>query len=213
MTTSGELWKEHRSFALTTLRNFGFGKRSLENQIKEEIELFLNDISDTDGKPFDIQSILSISVSNVICSMAFGRHYDHNDKRLLLLLKMMNENLSTSAGIMNLLPWLRHLPGDPFGSKILLERMEHIFDFLREIVEEHRKTLDEDNIRDYIDAFLVEQKRKANVKDNTFTGINALFYSYKRGVRFSFICLSLFVHVVLNAVLSDTVLAALFPCK
>ena len=107
MTSSGALWKEHRTFALTTLRNFGFGKRSLENQIREEVELFLNDISDTGGKPFDIQSILSISVSNVICSIAFGRHYDHNDKRLLLLLKMMNKNVSTPRGIMNLFPWLR----------------------------------------------------------------------------------------------------------
>ena len=170
-TTSGALWKEHRSFALTTLRSFGFGKRSLENQIREEIELFLNDISDTDGKPFDIQSILSISISNVICSMAFGRHYDHNDKRLLQLLKMMNESLSARRGVLNLLPWLRHIPGDPFGSKITTERVKKILDFLRELVEEHRKTFDEDNIRDFIDAYHAEQKRQANDKESTFTGI------------------------------------------
>ena len=61
-----------------------------------------------------------------------------------------------------------------------MESVQHILDFLREIVEEHRRTLDEDNTRDYIDAFLVEQKRKANVKDSTFTGIMSLFCSYKK---------------------------------
>ena len=154
-----------------TLRNFGFGKRSLENQIREEIELFLNDISDTGGKPFDIQSILSISISNVICSMAFGRHYEHNDKRLLQLLKIMNANLSANRGAMNLLPWLRYIPGDPFGSRITLERIRNILDFLSEIVEEHRRTFDGENIRDYIDAYLAEQKIHADVKESTFTGI------------------------------------------
>ena len=128
--TSGTLWKEHRSFALMTLRNFGFGKRSLENQIREEIELFLNDISDTGVKPFDIQSILSISISNVICSMAFGRHYEHNDKRLLQLLKIMNANLSANRGAMNLLPWLRYIP-HPFRSRITLERIRNILDLYR----------------------------------------------------------------------------------
>ena len=38
-------------------------------------------------------------------------------------------------------------------------------DWLNEIVEEHEKTFDENNLRDFIDAFIVE-KRKG--KDDSF---------------------------------------------
>ena len=118
-----------------------------------------------------------VSISNVICSLAFGRHYDHDDERLHRLLAMINANFTSSAGLLNIFPALRHIPGDPFGAKIRIERIRNVLKFLREIVEEHRKSFDEDNIRDYIDAYLVEQKRQVDVKDSTFTGKIAFVFS------------------------------------
>ena len=99
VSSSGELWKEHRSFSLSTLRNFGVGKRSLETQITQEIELFLSDISDMNGQPTDIQESLNVSISNIICSITFGKHYDHDDVKLHRLLKCVNENLTAPKGL------------------------------------------------------------------------------------------------------------------
>lgn len=39
-----------------------------------------------------------------------------------------------------------------------------------ERAEEHRETFDENNIRDYIDAYLLEQKQRTTEVNTTFTG-------------------------------------------
>ena len=39
------VWREQRRFALQNLKNFGFGKASMENQIMDEINEFIADLN------------------------------------------------------------------------------------------------------------------------------------------------------------------------
>ncbi|XP_009470607.1 PREDICTED: cytochrome P450 2C20-like isoform X3 [Nipponia nippon] len=88
--SNNEEWLQVRRFALSTLRSFGMGKRTVEERIQEETGYLLEEINKTKGTPFDPTFMLSCAVSNVICSIVFGQRYDYKDKKFLALMNNMN---------------------------------------------------------------------------------------------------------------------------
>ena len=73
----GERWQESRRFTLSALRNFGMGKKSIEYRITEEARVLCDTISQLDE--FEPSSVLYAAVSNIICSITFGRRFDYDD--------------------------------------------------------------------------------------------------------------------------------------
>ena len=71
----GALWREQRRFALHTLRNFGFGERSIEVAMNVELDHLAADIEELSGagaKPIDPTFIMSQASANVIAMLVFG---------------------------------------------------------------------------------------------------------------------------------------------
>ncbi|XP_044096791.1 cytochrome P450 2K6-like [Neovison vison] len=62
----GETWKTMRRFSPTTLRNFGMGKRLIEDRILEECQHLIHSFESHRGKPFEVKTVVSASVPNVI---------------------------------------------------------------------------------------------------------------------------------------------------
>ncbi|KAJ6663582.1 hypothetical protein lerEdw1_009661 [Lerista edwardsae] len=97
--SNGEKWKVLRRFALQTLKNFGMGKRSIEERIQEEAQCLVQEFRRTGGASFNPINLVCRAVSNVICAVVFGQRYDYEDAAFLRLLDHFNENFKIMSSI------------------------------------------------------------------------------------------------------------------
>ncbi|XP_072286398.1 cytochrome P450 2G1-like isoform X1 [Pyxicephalus adspersus] len=174
--SNGERWKELRRFSLVTLRNFGMGKRSIEERIQEEVQHLLEFFQETKGSVFDPTFFIRRSVSNVICSVIFGRRFEYTDPKLQKLLDLVAENLRRVDNIWvqvyNFIPSImKYLPGP---HRKLTENYQAQLDYAEEIVREHEKTLDPSSPRDYVDTFLVKMQQESNNPNTEYNLPNLL---------------------------------------
>ncbi|XP_078497032.1 cytochrome P450 2D15-like [Lissotriton helveticus] len=175
MARYGQTWKDIRRFSLSTLRDFGLGKKSLAERVSEEAGCLCSALKSKGGSPFDPHFLINNAVSNVICSIVFGDRFEYHDKNFLKVLTVFENLLITSSGLLaqliNVIPALVHVPG---VASDLFKAQDDIFDFLRGIITEHKKTYDPNTKRDFIDAFLEEVEKVKGDPNNSFCEINLL---------------------------------------
>ncbi|CAM5172798.1 unnamed protein product [Eretmochelys imbricata] len=159
---NGERWRQLRQFSVTTLRNLGMGKRTLEERIAEEALCLVEEIRKTKGSPFDPSLPVSHAVANVISSIAFGDRFDYQDQTFLSLLNVIQslflELTSPWTQLYEMFPGImRFLPG-PHNR--ILKHVDVLHNFVTERVQRNQKTLDPGCPRDYIDAFLIKMEEE-----------------------------------------------------
>ncbi|CAN0134286.1 unnamed protein product [Lampetra planeri] len=84
----GERWRQMRRFALRTLHDFGMGRSIIEEEILEEAAFLSAEFEAMRGAPWDPKAMISCAVSNVICSLSFGKRFTYEDKEFLKLLSL-----------------------------------------------------------------------------------------------------------------------------
>jgi len=162
--SNGQFWKEHRRFALETLRDYGVGKASIEPAIQDELQYFLEVLEATRGESFDINKSLAMSVSNNICIMAYGHRFEYSDSEFLeltSLVKVFMENVA-STGVHVAFPWLRYIPGsDKIGGFDKLKGYAlRLVDHAVKMMKEHKDVYRPGSRDDYINSYFTEMEER-----------------------------------------------------
>nr|XP_009858562.1 cytochrome P450 2U1 [Ciona intestinalis] len=174
-----EKWKSQRKFGMKTLREFGVGKKCTEDRVLEEVDFLCNEIRSKNGKPFDIQDIMCNAVSNIIMNIVIGRRCNYDETFFTDVISRFTKwfNDPTAGAMftgMMFLPQLKYVP--PFSKyyKIFRDDIGALHEVFEEVIKEHEKNFDGNNLRDFIDAFLLEMKK--NESGSEFTYIQLLNY-------------------------------------
>ncbi|CAI9594702.1 unnamed protein product [Staurois parvus] len=172
--SNGNNWKAMRRFTLSTLRDLGMGKRTIEDKITEECHNLTKVLKAYKGKPFENTMIMNAAVSNIIVSILLGHRFDYDDPKLRRLLTIINDNARIAGSPMVLLynafpSLVRWLPGN---HRELIPNVEEFHDFIRETFTKQRNQLDVNDQRNFIDVFLVKQKEEKPSPELYFNDIN-----------------------------------------
>ncbi|XP_037374057.1 cytochrome P450 2A13-like isoform X1 [Talpa occidentalis] len=168
--SNGERAKQLRRFSIATLRDFGLGKRGIEERIQEEAGYLIEGLRDTKGAFIDPTFFLSRSVSNVISSIVFGDRFDYEDKEFLSLLRMISGSFqftATSTGQLYEMfsSVMKHLPGP---QQQAFKELQGLEDFIAKKVERNLRMLDPNSPRDFIDSFLIRMKEEEKNPNTEF---------------------------------------------
>ncbi|XP_069832005.1 cytochrome P450 2K1-like [Dendropsophus ebraccatus] len=157
---NGSNWKVMRRFTLSTLRDYGMGKKSIENKISEEAESLVQKFRSYKGKPFDNLKTVNSAVANIIVAILLSRRFDYEDPTILKLVSLINENIrlfgSPLVRLYATFPLLVYLL--PGTYKKIFANIEEFRGFLKATFTKQRKELDVNDQRNLIDAFLVKQQ-------------------------------------------------------
>ncbi|XP_067326544.1 cytochrome P450 2C19-like [Anolis sagrei] len=184
LMSNGERWVQIRRFSLMTLRNFGMGKKSIEERIQEEAQHLVKALRETKGQPLSSTSIFNCATGNVISYILLGDRFDYQDKEYLRIIKILTYGFKMESSLVgqlyNMFHWIiDYFPGPHLR---ILEEAFSIQGFINQKIEEHVKTFDATDVpRDFIEAFLLKMEQEKDnpktefTKENLTMTINDLF--------------------------------------
>lgn len=182
-TKYDEKWRKLRSFIMSSLRTHGFGTKKSEESIHLQLENMSNFLkTDKVLGNEDLEELFLKAASAVLMKMVANQSYEYEDPELLDFIRRINdyqkiffEEISVVIMMMDLFPmWLvRFRYRDAY--KRSTAAAAGIRNILQQHIDEHRATLDKDNIRDYLDDCIVHFADDPSFTDRMITDTTIVF--------------------------------------
>ncbi|XP_015517474.2 methyl farnesoate epoxidase [Neodiprion pinetum] len=162
--TDGTTWKEQRRFSLKNLRDFGFGRKTMEDIILNEAVTLARIIEEksNDGPIRNVDRIATVAVLNSLWYLTANTRYDQEkeDAGLAEIVQIISDifkDSDVSGGVLNYFPFLRYIVPGLSGYKSRNDRQMRVWHFFRNLVDQHKTSVNfHHGHRDLIDAYLSE---------------------------------------------------------
>ncbi|XP_017088364.2 cytochrome P450 306a1 [Drosophila bipectinata] len=168
----GALWNHARREVIAWLKALGMTKRpgelrdNLERRIArgvdECVQIYEAEAEKCPESEFDPLGGLFHTLGNIINDLVFGITYKRNDPDWLYLQKLQEEGVKMIgvSGVVNFLPWLRHLPENKRNIQFLLEGKAKTHAIYDRIVASCKEKLNEKLARHREQQELLRQERR-----------------------------------------------------
>ena len=168
----GKIWRDQRAFIFKQFRRQGFGTRTMESHIWQQVAELVEGLKQDAGQPVSTQVRFTTAFWNVVWALIAGDCFKQTDPRAVemsdFIVNALTEfDVFTMASMF--MPWwadngpefLTHikLAGSVFGASVLL---------FKPFVDEHWRTHVPNDPRDYIDAYIDEIKRTTDPKSSFY---------------------------------------------
>ena len=110
---------------MSVLKDFGFGRRIMEDTIQVEVSELIHQIRLMQGKPFFPRDMLTRCTLNIICTLAVGRRYPYGHKDIDELAAAAQNFLWGLTLELDVKPMLRYLPYVRNRIKALVESHDY----------------------------------------------------------------------------------------
>ena len=147
----------------------------------------MNIFKGLNGKAFDPAPTLIVSVSNVICSLSYGRRYDHSDQEYQYLLQAVRETTSfLTKELEGDFVWLyKFKPSYQKDMEDLRRCCEKLVSFNQKKIDERRERIESDDFYEpsnFIEGYLKELKPNSKgerkmAEDWLIAILNAFFFA------------------------------------
>lgn len=139
---------------------------------QNEIDDLLSNLQNAPNHTVDLEEYFGVSVSNVICNMLMSVRFTRDDPKFIKFNQMIEEGMVLFGKIFTVdyIPITQYLPAMQSAKSKIGENRREMFKFYKEVIDNHRETFDGENIRDLVDAYLMEIENAKRTNTELFEG-------------------------------------------
>uniref|UniRef100_H2YXA4 Uncharacterized protein n=1 Tax=Ciona savignyi TaxID=51511 RepID=H2YXA4_CIOSA len=159
---NGDRWQHQRRFVLTALKRLGMGKRTMDAIINEETNRFIASVQLAGGT---VSILIRRLQANNTCNFLSGKHFDYKDKRLQAIIDhrpalsavIFYLHMIKCGSLQNVMFLCTAINSN---AKYQANKKSSIFACVVTMINNHKQSLDENNLCDFIDIFLSDMKKQ-----------------------------------------------------
>ena len=156
------------------MQAFQLGTTAGQQPILQEANKLIKYLRKEGSEAFDPGTVLQLATANVICSFVCGHQFDYNDLHITKLIEYMRAAV-TSISYRSIGLFFPKISKAPIvGVQAFFDCVDLLKEQQRANINDHLKTLDRNNPRDFIDHYLIEMEKNGQADGFTMDNLEVI---------------------------------------